>query len=73
MMQTENLDAMTIREWPEMPNVFGQWPYLGVARLADEGVAIGIEGDADGSLCAWLAEASKKPPTRLRHVGGLSE
>jgi len=55
--ETENLDALTIREWPEMPNIFGQWPYLGVARLADEGRAIGIEGDADGALCAWLAES----------------
>jgi L-fucose isomerase-like protein len=54
--ENENLDALTIREWPEMPNVFGQWPYLGVARLADEGRAIGIEGDADGALCAWIAE-----------------
>jgi L-fucose isomerase-like protein len=55
-MENENLDAMTIREWPELPNVFGQWPYLGVARLVDEGRAVGIEGDADGSLSAWIAE-----------------
>src|SRR5580704_3249509 len=55
--ETENLDALTIREWPEMPNVFSQWPYFGVARLADEGRAIGIEGDADGALCAWIVES----------------
>jgi L-fucose isomerase-like protein len=55
--ENENLDALTIREWPEMPNVFGQWPYLGVARLVEEGRAIGIEGDADGALCAWIAES----------------
>ena len=55
--ENENLDALTIREWPEMPNVFGQWPYFGVARLADEGRAIGIEGDADGALNAWLGES----------------
>jgi L-fucose isomerase-like protein len=54
--ETESLDTLTIREWPEMPNVFGQWPYMGAARLADEGRAIGIEGDADGSLCAWIGE-----------------
>lgn len=54
--ETENLDALTIREWPEMPNCFGQWPYLGVARLADEGFAVGIEGDADGALSAWIVE-----------------
>ncbi len=55
--ESENIDALTIREWPEMPNVFGQWPYFGVARLADEGRAIGIEGDADGALCAWIVES----------------
>lgn len=54
--ENENLDTLTIREWPEMPNVFGQWPYLGVARLAEEGRAIGIEGDADGALGAWIVE-----------------
>ncbi len=56
-IDNENLDALTIREWPEMPNTFGQWPYLGVARLAEEGRAIGIEGDGDGALSAWIAES----------------
>jgi L-fucose isomerase-like protein len=55
-MDNENLDTLTIREWPELPNVFGQWPYLGVARLVEEGRAVGIEGDADGSLSAWIVE-----------------
>ena len=56
-MDTENLDALAIREWPEMPNTFGQWPYLAVARLAEEGRAVGIEGDVDGALTAWIGEA----------------
>jgi L-fucose isomerase-like protein len=56
-VDNERLDTLTIREWPEMPNTFGQWPYLGVARLTDEGRAVGIEGDADGSLSAWIAES----------------
>ncbi|HVV01343.1 MAG TPA: L-fucose/L-arabinose isomerase family protein [Verrucomicrobiae bacterium] len=55
-LKNERLDAMTIREWPEMPNTFGQWPYLGVARLVEEGLAVGIEGDADGALSAWIVE-----------------
>jgi L-fucose isomerase-like protein len=53
----ENLDALAVRCWPEMPNVFGQWPYLGIARLADEGRAITCEGDADGALSAWIGES----------------
>jgi L-fucose isomerase-like protein len=55
-LETETLDALTIRCWPELPNTFGQWPYLGIARLADEGRAIACEGDADGALCAWIGE-----------------
>lgn len=56
-MDNENLDALTVRCWPEMPNFFGQWPYLGIARLADEGRAIACEGDADGALTAWIGES----------------
>jgi L-fucose isomerase-like protein len=55
-IDNENLDAITIRCWPEMANTFGQWPYLGVARLTEEGRAVAVEGDADGALSAWLVE-----------------
>ncbi len=48
--ETERLDALSVRCWPEMPNTFGQWPYLGMARLADEGFAIACEGDADSPI-----------------------
>jgi len=56
-LDTEGLDAMTIRCWPELPNTFGQWPYLGIARLVDEGRAVACEGDADGALSAWIGES----------------
>lgn len=56
-MDQESLDALTIREWPEMPNQFGQWPYLAIARLVDEGRAVACEGDADGALTAWIGES----------------
>ena len=56
-MNHESLDAMTIREWPEIPNNFGQWPYLGIARLTDEGRAVACEGDADGAMTAWIGES----------------
>ena len=54
--EEENLDALGVRCWPEMPNTFGQWPYLGIARLADEGRAIACEGDADGAIGALIGE-----------------
>jgi L-fucose isomerase-like protein len=53
----ENLDALAVRCWPEMPDVFGQWPYLGIARLANEGRAVVCEGDADGAMSAWIGES----------------
>lgn len=56
-LDNENLDALAVRCWPEMPNVFGQWPYLGISRLADEGRAVVCEGDADGALTAWIGES----------------
>jgi L-fucose isomerase-like protein len=56
-LDNEALDAMTIRCWPEMANTFGQWPYLGIARLVEEGRAVACEGDADGALSAWIGES----------------
>ena len=56
-LENEKLDALTVRDWPEMPNTFGQWPYLGIARLTDEGRAVACEGDADGALTAWIGES----------------
>jgi len=56
-LQHERYDALTVRCWPEMSNVFGQWPYFGIARLAEEGFAVACEGDADGALTAWVGES----------------
>ncbi len=50
LMQEESLDAITIQCWPELPNMIGQWPYLAVARLSTEGVAVSIEGDVDAAV-----------------------
>jgi L-fucose isomerase-like protein len=56
-MDDEDLDALAVRCWPEMPAKHGQWPYLGIARLAEEGRAIACEGDADGALSALVGES----------------
>ncbi|HTV54617.1 MAG TPA: L-fucose/L-arabinose isomerase family protein [Terriglobia bacterium] len=55
-LDNENLDALAVRCWPEMPEFFGQWPYLGIARLANEGRAVVCEGDGDGAISAWIGE-----------------
>ncbi len=56
LMKSENLDALAVRCWPELPNVIGHWPYLAMARLADEGHVVALEGDADGALSCLMAK-----------------
>jgi L-fucose isomerase-like protein len=56
LMREEQLDALAVQCWPELPNVVGQWPYLAFARLSDEGHAIALEGDVDGALTCLIAK-----------------
>ncbi len=48
---TEGIDALAVRCWPECPSMLGQWPYVGMARLATEEFPIACEGDVDGAVC----------------------
>jgi L-fucose isomerase-like protein len=50
LMREENLDALALQCWPDIPNLLGQWPYLAISRLSSEGYAVSIEGDVDGCL-----------------------
>ncbi len=54
LMREQNLDALAVRCWPELPNIFGQWPYLAMSRLTTEGRVVALEGDADGALTGLL-------------------
>ncbi len=56
-IEEENLDALSIRCWPELPNVLGQWPYLAMARLLSEQKAVGCEGDVDGAITCMLGNS----------------
>jgi L-fucose isomerase-like protein len=55
MIDTESLDALAVRCWPELPGQLGQWPYLAFVRLAEEGASIACEGDVDGAVSTLLA------------------
>lgn len=50
----ESLDALAIRCWSELPGVYGQWPYLGMFRLAERGFPAAPEGDIDGAMSLWI-------------------
>jgi L-fucose isomerase-like protein len=52
----ERLDALVLQEWPEMPNIAGQWPYLAMSRLASEGTPVSMEGDVDAAVTCLIAE-----------------
>ena len=54
LFQEERLDALALREWPELPNLTGSWPYLAIARLLDEGLPVACEGDVDGALTSLI-------------------
>ena len=57
IIEEEWLDALTIRDWPELPNIIEQWPYLAMARLSSEGKVLGCEGDVDGAVSCLMAGA----------------
>lgn len=50
IVDEERLDALALQCWPELPGSVGHWPYLALSRMADEGLAVAMEGDADGAL-----------------------
>lgn len=55
LMAEEQLDAIAVQCWPELPNVMGAWPYLAFSRMTDEGRVVALEGDVDGALTCLLA------------------
>lgn len=56
LLDDEGLDALAVRCWPELPGALGQWPYVAMARLTEEGEAIGCEGDIDGAITCLIGK-----------------
>ncbi|MGE4488849.1 MAG: sugar isomerase [Kiritimatiellales bacterium] len=56
LMDSMSLDTLAVRDWPELSST--HWPFLAMARLASEGLAVTCEGDVDGALCCLLAYAA---------------
>ncbi len=54
LLQEENLDAVALRCWPEVPRRLGCWPYLAMARLGSENRIVALEGDVDGAICCLV-------------------
>ncbi|WP_263366439.1 hypothetical protein [Edaphobacter bradus] len=55
IMSEAKLDALSLQCWPELPIVFGHWPYLAVSRLTAEGTSVSIEGDVDGAIQSLMS------------------
>jgi L-fucose isomerase-like protein len=56
LMAEENLNALAVRCWPELPKYFGHWPYLAMMRLTEEGCPVALEGDVDGAILGMLGK-----------------
>jgi len=54
MLMEDALNAVAIRDWGELPDLVGQWPYLAISRLLSEKCAIACEGDVDGAVTCLL-------------------
>ena len=54
LIEEENLSAMAVRDWPELSDRVGQWPYLAMARLSSQGFPMGCEGDVDGAISCLI-------------------
>jgi L-fucose isomerase-like protein len=54
LLSDENLDALAVRCWPELPTHYGHWPYLAMLRLTEEGHAVALEGDVDGAILGLI-------------------
>lgn len=65
IMAEQSLHALALRCWPELPNLTGQWPYLALVRLTDEGANVTMEGDVDGALGMLLARSLSIDPGYL--------
>jgi L-fucose isomerase-like protein len=56
LLDGENLDALAVRCWPELPSHYGHWPYLAMMRLTEECRVVALEGDVDGALLGWMGK-----------------
>lgn len=52
----EKLDALAVQEWPELPNIMGQWAYWAMLRLSMEGCHVAMEGDVDGAISCLIGQ-----------------
>lgn len=64
-VDTERLDALAVRCWPEFPAEFGVCPCWSMSRLADAGTATACERDVYGAATMLLLEALGSGPTYL--------
>lgn len=65
LMEQESLIALAVRDWPDLPTVNGNWPYLALAHHVSGGAALAMEGDVDGALCSAIAEGLGVGPVYL--------
>lgn len=61
----ESLDVLALREWGELPNLTGQWPYLATVRFLTDGFPLACEGDTDGGITLLMGKLLGTEPGYL--------
>jgi L-fucose isomerase-like protein len=56
IIEEESLDVLAIRDWGELPNLTGQWPYLAMVRFLTDGFPVACEGDTDGGISLLMGK-----------------
>lgn len=56
IVEEEKLDVLAIRDWGELPNLTGQWPYLAMVRFLTDNMPCACEGDTDGGISLLIGK-----------------
>jgi L-fucose isomerase-like protein len=65
LIESNNLDALALRCWPELPNRYGAWPYVAMSRMTEAGDVVALEGDVDGALLGLMGKLANLGPGYL--------
>ena len=73
LMREEGLSGLAVRDWLDLPAIFGAWPYLAISRMVTDEIPIVMEGDVDGALCAVVASGLQLGPVYITDMMEFDE
>jgi len=55
LRETEKWDIVSLKCWPEIPDLLNTWPYLALFRMTEQGIPNAMEGDVEGAISLAMA------------------